>query len=115
MYYYWYVPFVAVTGLLILLLALYFIFRGSESSATRTHYTWYGWYRTRPCGPNVVVVDQSYVTSNPPVVVTPVVPAPVIVANRETVQAATEIANDEARKNPGSPPPQVVVVNQNTA
>jgi len=105
-YYYWFAPLVAFTGLLVLILVFYFIFRGSSYSSTRTNYTWYGWYRTRPCGPTVVVVDQAYVSSTSP---------PVIVANPETVQAATEIANEEARKNPGSPPPQVVVVNQNTA
>jgi hypothetical protein len=100
--YYWFAPVIAVTGLFILILTFYFIFRGRRSSDT--HYTWYGWYRTRPCSPNVVVVDQGYVTS--------VTPQPVIVANRDTVQAATDIANEEARRNPGSPPPQVVVVNK---
>jgi hypothetical protein len=79
-YYYWFTPVMAVIGLTIIFVVFYFLFRGRSSSS----YTWYGSYRARPVcgGPNVIVVDQGYVTTAP--VVAPVIvttnrdPAPVV-------------------------------------
>ena len=106
-FYHWFTPVIAVFGLFILILAFYFIFRSRRSSSS-SYYTGYGWYRSRPCvGPNVVVVDQAPVVA----VVSSSPPTPVIVANKETAQAANEMARDEASRNPNAPPPQVVVMN----
>jgi hypothetical protein len=107
-FYHWFTPVIAVFGLFILILAFYFIFRSRRSSSSSSYYTGYGWYRSRPCvGPNVVVVDQAPVVA----VVSSSPPTPVIVANKETAQAANEMARDEASRNPNAPPPQVVVMN----